>query len=149
MSVPLGWLDSTHMLGDPLACSELTGAAALRPAPYLIPAQLFIWERWSLQRGMVTCCLSFQDCLHSRWVCLSAMICKVCTQPAEATEVTKQLIIKPAFSVLLLEKMLLQQSTKESTILFLHQKNIQIPKVNTVLHLACSFLCCYLLPLTV
>lgn len=70
----------------------------------LAPLQLFIWERWSLQRGMVASSFSFQGCRRSLRTCLSAMICKVCTQPAEVTEAAKQLIIKHAFLMLLLEK---------------------------------------------
>lgn len=45
--------------------------------------------------------------------------------------------------------MLLWQSTEESTILLSHQKNMQIPKVNTVLHWAHLFVCCSLFTLMV
>lgn len=73
-----GWQEQQH-------CSQLL---------VLTPVRLLIWERRSLSRGMVASSFSFQDCL---WVCLSAIVCKVCTQTAEATKVAKQLIIEPAF----------------------------------------------------
>lgn len=77
---PLGQQDSTCAWGP----SHLQRCYQL---PFLTPAQLFIWDSWSLPRAVLTSSSSFQDCLHNLWVCLSAVICKVSTQPFEATKV--------------------------------------------------------------
>lgn len=70
---------------------------------------------------------------HSLWVCLSAFICEACLQPAEATRMAKQLIIKPAFAVLVLENAPAAKHQGEYNTL--HQEIIQVPKVNIGLHL--------------
>lgn len=77
---PLGQQDSTWAWG----ASHLQHCLQL---PFLTPARVFIWDSWSLSRGMGTSSSSFQGCLHSLWVCLSVVICKVSTQPFEATKV--------------------------------------------------------------
>lgn len=76
---PLGQQDSTCAWGP----SHLQPCYQL---PFLTPARVFIWDSWSLSRGMVTSSSSLQG-LHSLWACLSAMICKVSARPLEATEV--------------------------------------------------------------
>jgi len=77
---------------------------------------------------------------HSLWVCLSAFICEACLQPAEATKVAKQLIIKPAFAVLLLENAPAAKHQGEYNTPF-HQEIIQVPKVNIGLHLYVNVCC--------
>lgn len=85
-----------HLPGDP-------PTAALLPTPPPHSCTSVYLGQLEPCGGMVTSSSSFPDCLHSLRVCLRAVICKVSTAFWSHLG-ANPLMIKPAFSVLLLEK---------------------------------------------